>query len=340
MATNHQTVTFKDFRSSQEIRWCAGCGDYGILVAVQKAMAESKIPKEDFVIVSGIGCSSRFPYYINTYGFHGIHGRGSAIASGVKCGNKDLKVIQVTGDGDALAIGGNHFIHAIRRNVDISILLFNNEIYGLTKGQYSPTSRMGTITKTSPFGTIEHPFQPAELTIGSMGKFFARSVDVNIPLTKDVVLESIKYKGTAVVEILQNCLIFNDKIHKAFASKENRKNNFIELMHGEKMIFGENNDRGLIINENGKLEIVNLKQFGVNIRDILTHDAHEPNPFLHLQLANMQYPEMPVALGVIRKVDATTYDEAMEKQITTIENQSKINSMDELLNSGYTWNVE
>lgn len=339
MKRSNKSLTFADFKTEQNVRWCPGCGDHAILNAVQKAMAASGIKKEDFVVVSGIGCSSRFPYYVDVYGFHGIHGRASAIASGVKCGNKKLKVIQVTGDGDSLAIGGNHFIHTIRRNIDISILLFNNEIYGLTKGQYSPTSKMGIVTKTSPHGTIEHPFQPSGLTIGSMGKFFARSVDINIPLTQEMVLASFEHKGTSVVEILQNCVIYNKNTHLAFANKAEKENNYIVLKHGERMVFGKENDRGLMLNEQGKLEVVSLKRFGINLRDILIHNAHDPNPFMHKQLANMKFPEYPVALGLIRQVDAATYDTAMEQQISGIKEQSKIKSMDALLNGGFTWEV-
>ena len=206
--------TPKDFKSDQEVRWCPGCGDHAVLSSVQKALAELGIPKEKFAFISGIGCSSRFPYYMDTYGFHSIHGRASAIASGVKTANPELSVWQITGDGDALAIGGNHFIHAIRRNIDINIILFNNEIYGLTKGQYSPTSAKGLVTKTSPFGTVEEPFSVGELVIGAKGKFFARTIDTNVALSTQIYIEAAKHKGTSVVEVLQNCVIFNDGIHE------------------------------------------------------------------------------------------------------------------------------
>ena len=215
-----EQYTPKDFKSNQEIRWCPGCGDHGIINSVQKAMAELGYPRESWAVISGIGCSSRFPYYMNTYGFHTIHGRAAAIASGAKSANPKLNILQVSGDGDALAIGGNHFIHAIRRNIDITTLVFNNEIYGLTKGQYSPTTKLGTKTKTSPYGTIETPFNPGELVIGAQGRFFARTLDMNINLSAEVIEAGVRHKGTAVVEILQNCVIFADGAHAAITDKE------------------------------------------------------------------------------------------------------------------------
>ncbi len=294
----------KDFKSDQEVRWCPGCGDHAVLNAVQKALAELGIPKEKIAFVSGIGCSSRFPYYMNTYGFHGIHGRASAIASGVKIANPELSVWQITGDGDALAIGGNHFIHVVRRNIDINIILFNNEIYGLTKGQYSPTSERGLITKTSPFGTVEEPFSVGELVIGAKGKFFARTLDSNVSLSTQIYIEAAKHKGTSVVEVLQNCVIFNDGIHETVAGKEVRDDRTLILKHGEPMIFGKGNDKGLIL-DGLKLKVVKLGENGVTEKNILIHDAFEPNPGIQYMLANMRYPEYPVALGVIRAVTRT-----------------------------------
>ncbi len=231
-------LTPKDFKSDQEVRWCPGCGDHAVLSAVQRALAELNISKEKIAFISGIGCSSRFPYYMDTYGFHSIHGRASAIASGVKTANPGLTVWQITGDGDALAIGGNHFIHAIRRNVDINIILFNNEIYGLTKGQYSPTSTKGQVTKTSPFGTVEEPFSVGELVIGAKGKFFARTIDTNVALSTQIYIEGAQHKGTSVIEVLQNCVIFNDGIHNKITDKEVRDDRTIILKHGQPMIFG------------------------------------------------------------------------------------------------------
>lgn len=341
MAENFK-YTPQDFKSDQEVRWCPGCGDHFILNAVQKALPEVShllnYDIERYVFVSGIGCSSRFPYYVNTYGFHGIHGRASAIATGIKCANPTLSVWQITGDGDALAIGGNHFIHAVRRNIDINILLFNNEIYGLTKGQYSPTSKLGSVTKTSPFGTVEHPFRPGELVIGAQGKFFARSLDVDVKLTSEIMVEAAKHDGTSVVEILQNCVIYNDRTHGAISDKENREDRTITLHHGEKMIFGKNRDKGLILS-GLSLKVVTIGQGGFTIDDILTHDAYEANPGVHMMLANMAYPEYPVAFGVIRNVKETTYDDNVRDQVLEVMKTAKIKSVDDLLNSGETWDV-
>jgi 2-oxoglutarate/2-oxoacid ferredoxin oxidoreductase subunit beta len=331
--------TARDFKSDQEVRWCPGCGDHAVLNAVQRAVAELGIPKEKFAFISGIGCSSRFPYYMDTYGFHSIHGRAAAIATGVKTANPDLSVWQMTGDGDALAIGGNHFIHAIRRNIDINILLFNNEIYGLTKGQYSPTSAKGLVTKTSPYGTVEEPFSVGELVIGARGKFFARTVDANLALSTQIYVEAAKHKGTSVVEVLQNCVIFNDGIHDVVVGKEVRDDRTIILKHGQPMLFGKNNDKGLVL-DGLKLRVVKLGENGITEKDILVHDAVEANPGIHYMLANMDYPEYPVALGVIRSVESPTYDMAVHEQIEEIRSKSKIKCMDDLLMSGSTWVVE
>ena len=331
--------TPKDFKSDQEIRWCPGCGDHAILSSVQRALPDLGIPKEKFAFISGIGCSSRFPYYMDTYGFHSIHGRASAIASGVKTANPDLSVWQITGDGDALAIGGNHFIHVIRRNIDINIILFNNEIYGLTKGQYSPTSTKGIVTKTSPYGTVEEPFSVGELVIGAKGKFFARTIDTNVALSTQIYTEAARHKGTSVVEVLQNCVIFNDGVHDTVADKEVRDDRTLILKHGQPMIFGKNSDKGLIL-EGLKLRVVKIGENGISEKDIIVHDATEPNPGIQYMLANMRYPEFPVALGVIRSVEGVTYDSAVAEQITEIKKTSKIKCMDDLLMHGSTWKVE
>jgi 2-oxoglutarate ferredoxin oxidoreductase subunit beta len=331
--------TPKDFKSDQEVRWCPGCGNHAVLNAVQKALSELDIPKEKFVFVSGIGCSSRFPYYMNTYGFHGIHGRASAIATGVKTANPDLSVWQITGDGDALAIGGNHFIHAVRRNIDINIILFNNEIYGLTKGQYSPTSEKGLVTKTSPFGTVEEPFSVGELVIGAKGKFFARTVDSNVTLSTQIYIEAAKHKGTSVIEVLQNCVIFNDGIHDVVTGKEVRDDRTIILKHGEPMIFGKENDKGLVL-DGLKLKVVKLGENGITEKDLIIHDAFEPNPGIQYMLANMRYPQYPAALGVIRSVVGPTYEADLEKQILQVQKDTKIKCMDDLLRNGSTWTVE
>jgi 2-oxoglutarate ferredoxin oxidoreductase subunit beta len=334
-----EKYTPRDFKSDQEVRWCPGCGDHAVLNAVQKALTELGIPREKFAFISGIGCSSRFPYYMDTYGFHGIHGRAAALATGVKVANPELSVWDITGDGDALAIGGNHFIHAIRRNIDINILLFNNEIYGLTKGQYSPTSERGLVTKTSPFGTVEEPFSVGELVVGAKGKFFARTVDTNVALSTRIYIEAARHKGTSVVEVLQNCVIFNDGIHDKVTGKEVRDDRTIILKHGEPMIFGKENDRGLVL-DGLKLKVVRLGENGISLQNILVHDAHEPNPGIQYMLANMRYPDYPVALGVIRAVEGRTYESDVEQQIEDVQKDAKIKCMDDLLSSGSTWQVE
>jgi len=335
---NYQ-YTPKDFKSDQEVRWCPGCGDHAVLASVQKALTELGIPKEKFAFISGIGCSSRFPYYMDTYGFHSIHGRAAAIATGVKTANPELSVWEITGDGDALAIGGNHFIHAIRRNIDINIILFNNEIYGLTKGQYSPTSEKGIVTKTSPFGTVEEPFSVGELVVGAKGKFFARTIDANVALSTQIYVEAAKHKGTSVVEVLQNCVIFNDAIHEVVTGKEVRDDRTIILKHGEPMIFGKENDKGLML-DGLKIKVVKLGDNGITTKNLLVHDAKEANPGIQYMLANMRYPEYPVALGVIRSVEAHTYETDLADQIKSIQKNSKIKCMDDLLVSGSVWKVE
>ncbi len=331
--------TLKDFKSENEVRWCPGCGDHAVLNSIQKAMANLGIRHEDFALISGIGCSSRFPYYMSVYGFHTIHGRAAAIASGVKCANPKLCVWEITGDGDALAIGGNHFIHTIRRNIDINIVLFNNKIYGLTKGQYSPTTDRGFITKTSPMGTIENPFIPGKLVLGAGGNFFARVVDNNINHSQGIFEEAAKFKGTSVVEVLQNCVIFNDGIHAEIADPKFREERQIFLRHGEPMIFGDNKDKGLVFDK-GNLKVVKIGENGVTMDDILVHDVTEPNGYIHQLLINMKLPDFPVAMGVIRAVDAPIYDQAMEAQIAEAKGKSRIKSVDDLLNSGNTWTVE
>ncbi|MDR0558959.1 MAG: 2-oxoacid:ferredoxin oxidoreductase subunit beta [Prevotellaceae bacterium] len=335
----------QDFKSDQEVKWCPGCGDYAILAAVQKALPEVarqlNYEKERFTFVSGIGCSSRFPYYVNTYGFHGIHGRASAIATGVKVGNPKLSVWQITGDGDALAIGGNHFIHAVRRNIDINIILFDNQIYGLTKGQYSPTSRLGTVTKTSPYGTVEHPFVPGEIVLGARGTFFARTLDIDVKLTAECLVASAKHNGTSVTTVLQNCVIFNDGTHKAYADKSVRDEHTIVLRHGEPMIYGKDRDKGLVIDhENLRLKSVKIGENGITEKDILVHNMENPNPGIHMMLVNMKFPDLPVALGVIRAVKDSTYNKNVCEQIERSRRHPIYATVDALLRSGETWTVE
>ncbi|HHJ50621.1 MAG TPA: 2-oxoacid:ferredoxin oxidoreductase subunit beta [Phaeodactylibacter sp.] len=333
---NAPKYTFKDFASDQEVRWCPGCGDYVILRSVLKALPETGRRKEDVVFISGIGCSSRFPYYVDTYGMHSIHGRAPAIATGVKLANRDLSVWVITGDGDALAIGGNHFIHALRRNIDMNILLFNNEIYGLTKGQFSPTSLLGQKTKSSPFGNIQPPFNPGELAIGAEARFFARVPD-NLPKQMtSVFVEAEKFKGTALVEILQNCVIFNDGAYDDYTSKEVREDHLVWLEHGKPMIFGKEHNKGLRLN-GLKLEVVTIGEDGITEDDILVHDAHNPDPALHLMLTRLK---MPLAVGIIRQVEDKPFDERLDEQIKELRERSKFKSVDDLLFSGETYVVE
>lgn len=338
-----QKYTFKDFKSDQEVRWCPGCGDHAVLAALQRAMPEITeelgYDKEKYVVVSGIGCSSRLPYYMNTYGFHSIHGRATAISTGIKVANPKLAIWQACGDGDALAIGGNHFIHAIRRNIDINIVLFNNQIYGLTKGQYSPTSKFGAISKTSPYGTVEHPFNPGSLVLGAKGTFFARSLDVELKLTSEILVEAAKHKGCSIVEMLTNCVIFNNGAHSVLTDKEEKADRILVLRHGEKMIYGKNKDKGIILDGMG-LKAVEIGENGVSEDDILMHDAHMKNPGIHMLLADMKYPEFPVAVGVIRDVEDVTYDEGVQNQLNEVKAKSKIQSVDDLLHSGNVWEVK
>jgi|MGYP000694601158 2-oxoglutarate ferredoxin oxidoreductase subunit beta len=330
--------TAKDFKSDQYVRWCPGCGDYAVLNTLQKVMADLGVPPHETAVISGIGCSSRLPYYISGYGFHSIHGRGAAIATGVKVANPKLTVWQITGDGDCLAIGGNHFIHSVRRNVDINVILFNNQIYGLTKGQYSPTTKKGYVTKSSPFGTIERPFRPAELTFGARGTFFGRTLDVDLKSAQMTMMAAAKHKGTSVIETLVNCVIFNDGAHSWLSEKENRYDRLIILEHGKPMIFGKNSDKGLVL-DGFQLKVVTLGENGVTEKDLLVHDAHCEDSTLQLKLAMMEGPDFPVAVGVIRDVETETYDEAMTKQIEEVQAKSKIKTFDDLIDSCEQWDM-
>ena len=329
-----------DYKNSQNARWCPGCGDHAILNVLHKAMAELGVPPEKTVVVSGIGCSSRLPYYMNTYGMHTIHGRAAAIATGVKVANPELTVWQVSGDGDGLAIGGNHFIHAVRRNVNINMMIFNNKIYGLTKGQYSPTSDRGAVTKSSPYGTVEDPFIPAELCFGARGNFFARSYDVALDTTREVMVAAARHEGASVVEILQNCVIFNNGAHSYFADKENRAEHTILLRHGEKMLFGENNSKGLVQDGFG-LKAVTIGEDGYTIDDVLVHDAHCQQNFLQQQLAMMDGHSLPLALGVIRDYQAPVYDQEVNRQTREIKEKKGYSSLRDLvMKTKDTWVME
>lgn len=338
------------FKSDQYVRFCPGCGDHAICAALQKAMAQIGVPTCDTVVISGIGCSSRMPHYLNTYGFNTIHGRGGAVATGVKTSHPELTVWQMTGDGDCLAIGGNHFIHEIRRNVDLNICLFNNRIYGLTKGQYSPTSPKGFVSKSSPFGTVERPFVPAELVFGARGTFFARTLDVDMPTTVDCMVQANRHKGASVIECLVNCVIFNNGTHSWIADRETRADRSIVLHHGEKMLFGKDNGKGLALDCSQGL-IPRLIVVPADDPRVLVHDAHEQDPTLHRMLALMgqqQYMEvgntpsdtdLPIALGVIRDVEAETYDYAVNAQINEVRSHSKAQTFDQLTATLEQWEM-
>ena len=328
----------EDFVSDQEPRWCPGCGDYSILAQTLKTLPDLGIPREKFVFVSGIGCSSRFPYYVNTYGFHGIHGRAPTIATGIKAANPDLSVWVITGDGDALSIGGNHFMHAIRRNIDINIILFNNRIYGLTKGQYSPTSEFGKKTKSTPYGSIDYPINPLCVALANEATFVARSIDVDVKQLASVITLAAKHKGVSFVEVFQNCNIFNDGAFKDFTEREFREDRTITLVHGKPMIFGKNKDRGLRLNRT-RLEVVQLGN-GVTESDLLVHNAEAPDPCFAFMLARMDFPNFPVPVGVFRSVAKATYEDLMEEQVQDSIRRMGPGNLGDLLNSGDTWVVD
>ncbi len=327
----------KDFVSDQEVRWCPGCGDYAILSSVQMTMTKIGKKKEDIVFISGIGCSSRFPYYMNTYGLHTIHGRAPAFASGLKLANPDLSVWVVTGDGDGLSIGGNHLIHTIRRNIDMNILLFNNEIYGLTKGQYSPTSKKGIVTKSSPFGSVDRPFSPAKLALGAGSNYLARTIDTDPKHMGQTFLEAQKHKGCSFVEIFQNCVIFNDKVHEEYTRRGQREENSLRLEHENPMLFGKDNNKGLIL-KGTQLLVVDLEKNGVSEEEILVHNKHDYN--LAQMLSNLSYPEFPMPIGVIYENEDVVYEDAVISQIEDQKAKKGAGDMNKLLNSGETWNVE
>jgi 2-oxoglutarate ferredoxin oxidoreductase subunit beta len=337
MATTSPSLklTRRDFVSDQDVRWCPGCGDYSILAQVQKVMPELGVPRENFVFISGIGCSSRFPYYMNTYGFHGIHGRAPAIATGLKASRPDLSVWVATGDGDALSIGGNHFIHVMRRNLDINILLFNNRIYGLTKGQYSPTSEQGKITKSTPFGSVDHPFNPVSVALGAGGTFVARSIDVEAKHLQEIIRRAYEHRGTAFVEILQNCNIFNDGAFANLTEKETKADHQIVLEHGKALVFGKNRDKGIRMRGHS-LEVVQLGN-GIRESDLIIHD--EKDSALAFLLSLMEPPAFPTPVGVFRAVERPTYEKVLEDQIRQAKQQQGEGDLEELLNRGDTWTV-
>lgn len=328
-------LTRKDFVTDQDVRWCPGCGDYAILAQVQKVMPELGVPRENFVFISGIGCSSRFPYYMNTYGFHSIHGRAPAIATGLKATRPELSVWVVTGDGDALSIGGNHLIHALRRNVDLNILLFNNRIYGLTKGQYSPTSEQGKITKSTPLGSVDYPFNPISVALGSDGTFVARTVDVEAKHLQEIIRRAYEHHGTSFVEILQNCNIFNDGAFDSLTEKEMKANAQLVLEHGKPLIFGKNRDKGIRMNGHS-LEVVQLGN-GVSEADVIVHD--ERDTALAFLLSLIGPPKFPTPVGVFRAIERPTYETILAEQIRTAKQRQGEGQLEQLFNRGDTWTV-
>jgi 2-oxoglutarate ferredoxin oxidoreductase subunit beta len=339
MTPTMTVLTKKDFQTDQEVRWCPGCGDYAILSAVQAVFPELGIPREKFVIISGIGCSSRFPYYMNTFGFHTIHGRAPAVATGLKVAHPELEVWVVTGDGDSLSIGGNHTIHMLRRNVGIKVLMFNNRIYGLTKGQYSPTSEFGKKAKSTPFGSTDRPFNPLALAIGAEATFVARSVDVFQQHLKDTLRAAAKHSGSAYVEILQNCNIFNDGAWTDLTEKEARSEHVIQLEHGKPLVFGKNRDKGIRMN-GMDLEVVNLGN-GIAERDLLIHDEEYKNPAYAFLLAKMEeLPGFPTPLGVLRSWGAVPrYEDLLNQQVQDIIAKRGAGDLTKLMRSGDSWEV-
>lgn len=332
-------LTKKDFESNQDVRWCPGCGDYAVLAQVQKLLPTLGIPRENFAFISGIGCSSRFPYYMETYGMHSIHGRAPAIASGLKLARPELSVWVVTGDGDALAIGGNHFIHAMRRNVDLKIILLNNRIYGLTKGQYSPTSELGKKTKTTPLGSIDRPFNPVALALGAGATFVARSVDTDLPHLQSVLARAARHKGTAFIEIYQNCVVFNDGAYGALTDKETRADARVLLEHGKPVVFGKDRNRGIRLN-GLQPEAVTIGENGITEADLMVHDETANNSGLAFLLSQFESPEFPVPLGIFRALETPTYQDLSQHQAEQARASKGRGDLTRLLHSGDTWAIE
>jgi len=334
-------LTRKDFVSDQDVRWCPGCGDYSILAQVQRVMPELGIPRENVVFISGIGCSSRFPYYMNTYGFHGIHGRAPALATGLKVTRPELSVWVVTGDGDGLSIGGNHLIHALRRNVSLKILLFNNRIYGLTKGQYSPTSEWGKVTKSTPAGSVDYPFNPIAVAMGVDSTFVARAVDVDVKTLQDLLRRAHEHPGGAFIEILQNCNIFNDGAWFGLTEKDARSEHVLQLEHGKPLVFGKNRDKGIRRKPDGDIEVVALGN-GISESDLVVHDAHHPRPSYAFLLSHMeQRPGFPTPIGVLRSWDdLPRYEDVMSAQVQEIIQKKGPGNLGKLLEAGDIWEVK
>ncbi|MBM3674999.1 MAG: 2-oxoacid:ferredoxin oxidoreductase subunit beta [Actinobacteria bacterium] len=332
------TLTRKDFASDQEVRWCPGCGDYSVLTALQLLMPELGVRPENQVFVSGIGCSSRFPYYMNTYGIHSIHGRAPAVATGIAVARPDLDVWVITGDGDALSIGGNHFIHALRRNVNLTILLFNNQIYGLTKGQYSPTSEVGKVTKSSPFGSLDHPFNPVSLALAAEATFVARTHDMDRKHMQAVFRRAYEHRGAAFVEIYQNCNVFNDGAFEEITGKDKRADMLIELHHGEPIRFGAERELGVRVNRYGEAEIVPVAEVGESA--LLVHDEHRYDPTVAFALSRLaEHPVSPTPVGIFRSVERPTYDGEVQAQLAAAQDRRSPGDLRALIESGSVWEV-
>ena len=337
MSTELPVLNATDFASDQNIRWCPGCGDYSILAQMKKMLPSLGVQRENIVFVSGIGCSSRFPYYMNTYGIHSIHGRAPAVATGVKTVRPDLQVWVITGDGDGLSIGGNHLMHCIRRNMDVNIVMFNNRIYGLTKGQYSPTSPLGKVTKSTPMGSIDNPLHPLSIAIGAEATFVARSIDVNIKHLGAVLKRAAEHRGTAFIEVYQNCNVFNDKAWEYATDKKNKVETTIELEHGKPLVFGANRDKGIRLNGLNP-EVVELGK-GVSEDDLLFHDEKAQEPSLAYLLSRMRHPEFPEPIGVFRAVDAPKYEVEMGRQLAEAREKKGPGDLDAVFAAGDTWTV-
>jgi 2-oxoglutarate/2-oxoacid ferredoxin oxidoreductase subunit beta len=331
-------LTRKDFVSDQEVRWCPGCGDYSILAQTQKTMPDFGVPKENIVFISGIGCSGRLPYYMNTYGFHTIHGRAPTLATGLKLARPELMVWVITGDGDALSIGGNHVLHSMRRNVDIKMIMFNNRIYGLTKGQASPTSEQGKKTKSSPVGTVDYPIQPLSVALAAEASFVARSVDTHTEHLQETFNRAGFHKGSAFVEVLQNCNIFNDGAFRDFTERDVREDRMLVLEHGRPMIFGKERDKGIRLNGLHP-EVVELGS-GVGEEDLLVHDEEAEDPYLAYMLSRMWWPQFPVPVGVLRRIGRPTHDQLMQAQVDDARSRYGDGELDKLLVAGETWTVD
>jgi 2-oxoglutarate/2-oxoacid ferredoxin oxidoreductase subunit beta len=328
----------KDFQSDQEVRWCPGCGDYSILTAVQLLLPELDVKPENLVFVSGIGCAARFPYYMNVYGLHGIHGRAPAIATGIALSRPDLDVWVITGDGDALSIGGNHLIHSLRRNVNFTMLLFNNQIYGLTKGQYSPTSEVGKVTKSTPFGSIDHPFNPVSLALGAEATFVARTHDMDRKHMTETFRRAHAHRGSSFVEVYQNCNVFNDGAFAAVTAKEARPNMLIDLKHGEPIRFGAEGQHGVVLNARGETEIVDVADVGED--RLLVHDEHRDDPSLAFALSRLaDTPTVPTQVGVFRDVERPIYEGEVQRQLVGAQEQRGPGDLAALIGSGATWEV-